>query len=222
MSDPVLALGWLAILAAAIAGIVLLRAAGLASTYTRDLLHVGTGIWIFGWPFWDAPWLPIAITVGAAIAIWLVPRVGHRSSLIARVERSVTGGDEHWGGLVLYTLAYATFTTVGLLGDPFPAAAALLALSLGDGIGGAIGRHVGRHHFQAPGGKTKSLEGSLVVGLGALAGIAIAALLFADRIDLPGALAVAVVAATVEALSPRGTDNLLLPLAAWGTVLLVT
>jgi phytol kinase len=215
VSDLALAGGWLAVLGCALAGGMVLRAFGFASTYIRDLLHIGAGVWVLGWPWWSGHTMPIAIVTATALGVALVPVAARRVALAAQLERSVSGGDERWSGLVLYTLAYAVLTAVGLCGSPFPAAAGLLALSLGDGIGGAAGRAFGRHHFHAPGGKRKSLEGSAVVALGAIAGVAVASQLFGSAIGAPAVIALGALAAIAEAGAPRGTDNLLVPLAVW-------
>ena len=221
MTDLALAAGWLGVLALGLGGCVALRALGVAATYVRDLLHIGTGIWVLGWPLWHAPTLPVAIVVATATAVALVPTLAPHQRWLARVEHSVTGDDEHWRGLQLYTLAYALLTTAAVW-RPLPAAAALLALSLGDGLGGAVGRRFGRHPFQAPGGKPKSVEGSLVVALGATAGVLVAAWRVGVPVGPATAVGLGVVAAVAEALAPRGTDNVILPGAVWATALLVT
>jgi dolichol kinase len=222
MTDLALAGGWLGLLGAALGACMLARALGLPATYVRDGLHIGAGVWIVGWPWWDGPVLPVAIVALAALITALMPALARESRLAARLVRSVTGGDERWTGLVHYTLAYAVFTTLGLVGDPFPAAAALLALSLGDGLGGAIGRKLGRHHFRAPGAKPKSLEGSVVVALAAMIGVAVAAHLFGRDVSGLAVLGLGVVASATEALAPRSTDNLLIPIAVWTAATLVT
>lgn len=221
MRDLAITAGWCAILGTGIAVAIVLRALGLASTYIRDLLHIGAGVWVLGWPWWHGRALPIAIVATAACAIALVPRLTGRYRVAARFHKSVTNGDEHWQGLVLYTFAYAIFTAVGLVFDPFAAGAALLALSLGDGIGGAFGRAYGAHHYHAPGGKQKSLEGSTVVALAATAGALVAACVFGVALPLSAAVALGIVAAVTEAASPRGTDNFLIPAAVFTAAQLV-
>lgn len=217
--DLLIAAAWSALLAAGLTGAALIHRLGLATTYTRDLLHVGAGVWVIGWPAWQSPALPIAITAATALAIAALPFARHRSRAAARLHAAVTGGDERWGGLVLYTAAYALLTAVGLAGArPLPAAAALLALSLGDGVGGAFGRRFGRVHYRAPGGKQKSLEGSAMVAVMATAGAALAAAALAAPLPLALAALAGAVAALAEALAPRGTDNLVVPAAVWLTL----
>ena len=222
MSDVTIGVTWAAILGGAFAAAFVLRSFGVASTYIRDLLHIGAGIWVIGWPWWRGVAVPGAIVVEVAAGIACVPALARRVSIVDKLRRCVTSDDEHWGGLVLYTIAYAIFTVIGLALDPFAAAAALLALSLGDGIGGAIGRALGEHHYRAPGGKQKSFEGSFVVMVAATAGVLLASMLFATPVGLGTALVLGAVAALVEAFSPRGTDNLLIPAAVYIAAQLVT
>lgn len=215
MTDLALAGFWVGVLGAGLAACVVAHGLGLASTYVRDILHVGAGVWILGWPFWHGGALPLAIVSAVAVATAILPLIAQHSRIAAKLVRSVTNGDEHWTGLVHYTAMYASFTALALVVDPFPAAAALLALSLGDGIGGAVGRNVGRHHYQVPGGKRKSFEGSLAVMVCAAAGAALAAQLFGREIGVATLFVLGAIASLVEAIAPRSTDNLLIPIAVW-------
>jgi len=222
MSDLELTATWLAILVCGLGGAIVLHVVGVASTYVRDMLHVGAGVWVLGWPQWHGRAMPIAITIGIAVATACVPLLAGHNRLAARVVRAVTSHDEHWLGLSLYTLAFAALTAAGLGLDPVPAAAALLALALGDGLGGAFGRRFGHHGFRAPGGKRKSFEGAVVVALGAATGAAVAGSLFDQPLTAAAIVLLGTVAAVVEALAPRGTDNLLVPAAVWFAASLVT
>jgi dolichol kinase len=212
---------WTAVLGAGVAGCVVVRAAGLASTFVRDLLHVGAGVWVIGWPWWDGVAIPVAIVVVVAVAIALVPAVAPHSRWVARFQRSVSGGDERWAGLVFYTLSFVALTAIGLSGDPFPAAAGLWALTFGDGIGGAVGRNVGRLRYRWPWGKTKTLEGSATVAAGAAVGVLAAGALFGVAVAPTAVLALGVLAGVVEGLAPRSTDNVLVPAAVWAAATLL-
>jgi phytol kinase len=215
MSDLALVGLWLAVLCGGIGVCVAARAAGLATTHVRDLLHVGSGVWVLGWPYWSSPVWPAAIVLVAAAAVAAVPWLSRRVRWLGRFERSISDGDERWMGVALYTGAFAVMTCAGLWGRAFPAAAALLALSLGDGIGGAVGRRFGRHRYRLPWGKQKSLEGSAAVAVLAAAGGLIAALWLAVPVTAAVLLGIGLVAAAAEAAAPRASDNLAIPAAVW-------
>jgi dolichol kinase len=206
---------WGGVLAAAIAACVLLRAAGVAATYVRDLLHVGAALWVVGWPAWHAAGPPVAIAAVVTAGIAVVPVVARRWSFAGRFARSVSDGDETWTGLVLYGVSFTALTAVGVAGAAFPAAAALLALSLGDGIGGGVGRRFGVHRYRVPWGKAKSLEGSAAVAAAAAVGVVIAGHLFDHAVTFPAALGIGLVAAVAEGIAPRSTDNAIVPAAAF-------
>ena len=222
MSDLILAPMWLGVLAAGVLGCLVVRAAGLASTYVRDLLHVGAGVWIVGWPWWSGPTVPTLIVAGVAVATAAVAVLAASNAWVERFERSVAAGDERFEGLIWYTGAYALLTGIGLSGEAFPAAAALLALSLGDGVGGAIGRRFGRHTYRAPRGKRKSLEGSVTVFVAATVGVFVAAAIFGVDVHVATACALGAVAAVAEAVAPRGTDNAIVPASVFVAAHLLT
>ena len=210
-ADVGLAFLWVAILLGGLGAAAGLSRWGLRRTHVRDVLHVGAGIWPLGWPFWHGLLAPLAIVWGALVAMAAVPLLASRLPRVAHLQQAVTSETERWSGLVLYTLSVAVLTTVGLLTRPFASAAALLALALGDGVGGAVGLAFGRHRYRVPGGKAKSLEGSAAVALFSTAGVWLAARWFS--VPLPGgvALLAGAVAALAEAVSPRATDNVVLP-----------
>jgi dolichol kinase len=215
MADGFQAAVWVALLAFALLGCIGLRAIGLATTYVRDLLHVGAGAWVFGWPFWHSGAAPKAITIAASLGLLTVPPLSARVRLLAGFQRSVSDENEPFGGLTFYALSFAAMTWLAFRFDPFPAAAALLALALGDGIGGAIGRRFGLHFFAVPGGKLKSLEGSAAVAIAAGLGGWIASAYFGAAAHPLVVIGIGLVASAAEALAPRGSDNLLLPTAVY-------
>lgn len=211
MTDAVRALIWLGVLALGLAACVGLHRAGVARTHVRDLLHVGAGVWVLGWPYWQKPLWPVAITAAAALGAVLLPLWRP----LAPLRRAVSDADERWLGIVFYTIAFAVATFAGLAGAPWPAAAALWALALGDGIGGAIGRRFGRHRFAVPGGKHKSIEGSAAVAVFAALGAFLLAHWFGVAVSPLALGIIGVAAALAEALAPRGADNLVVPAAVF-------
>jgi dolichol kinase len=206
---------WMAILATGLGACIALHALGVATTYVRDLLHVGAGVWIVGWPHWHSAQLPVILTLIAVLAVIAVPLIAPHLGLAARLRDAVSDHDELWDGLVVYVASYGALTTLGLTFAAFPAAAGLLALSLGDGIGGAVGRRFGTRRFRTPCGKRKSLEGAAAVAVAAGIGVLLAAHLFDHPVSAARVMSLGLLAAVVEALSPRSTDNLLVPAAVW-------
>jgi dolichol kinase len=224
MMDLLLTAVWLGVLLAGIGATLVLRTWGLRSTHARDLLHIGAGIWVLGWPLWDGWLAPTLIVLAALTGVAAVPRLALRSRLARRFVDSVTGGDERYAGLVQYAGSFAILTPVGVLWHPFPAGAALLALAWGDGPGGLVGRRFGSRRFELPYGKPKTLEGTITVAVGAALSAALAALWLGPS-STTAALAVAavalgLVAAAAEALSPRGSDNALVPAAVFAVAML--
>ncbi len=215
MDDGALALLWLIVLAGGLGACALLARLGVPRTHVRDVLHVGAGSWVLGWPWWTRPAVPVAITVLALVGVLLLPVLARRAAWASRAQGVVAGGDEQWSGITLYVASCFALTALGLYGQPFPAAAALLALALGDGVGGAVGLRWGRHRFRVPWAKAKSLEGTAAVALMAAVGVRLAAWLFDVPVGAGHALLTGLVAAAVEAVSPRATDNVLLPAAVW-------
>lgn len=213
--ELLLVAGWLAVLVLGLALCVGARALGMPRTYVRDLLHVGAGVWVLGWPEWSTLAAPAGIVVPLALAIGFVPLLGGRLRFLDRLRASVSDGEEKWAGIVLYVIAFAVFTLLGLTLGPFPAAAALFALTLGDGLGGLAGRLAGKTLYRMPGAKTKSLEGSAVVFLMSAAGTLAAAKLFGAAPSPAVVVGAGLIAAFAEAASPRSSDNLVVPAATW-------
>lgn len=216
MSDAIWAAAWVSVLFGGLAACVLAHRLGLSSTHARDLLHVGTGVWVLGFPLWNGHLAPLAIPASAAVITACVPLLARRNRRIARLMKVFASGEERWSGLTLYALSYATLTALGVYLGWFTAAVGLLALSLGDGIGGAVGTRLGTHTYRAPGGKVKSVEGSIAVAGASAAGVLIASWRFDVPVEPRAVAGLGVAAAVAEALSPRGTDNVLVPAIVWG------
>lgn len=222
LGDGWLAAAWLGVLVAGVAICVGLRRAGLPMTYVRDLLHVGAGLWPLGWSSWSSAAAPCAIAASGALALVAVPALAPRLAAARGVRDAVSGGDERFGGVALYAVAAAVFTAVAALWrDSAPAAAgAMLALALGDGIGGAVGRRFGRHALRVPFGKPKSWEGCLAVAAFASAGAWIALRWYGVAPSPAAVVGAGVIGGAAEALAPRATDNLAVPAAVFGWLLI--
>jgi len=215
MIDLALIGAWLALVALAGAFCIAARRAGVALTYLRDLVHVGAFVWPLGWPLWSGPLAPIGLSIAGAAATFAVPSLASRAAVLGRFRDSISDAAEKWSGVRLYGVSFALGTIAAFAFAPLPAAAALLSLALGDGLGGLVGRRFGRHSFAVPWAKRKTFEGSAAVAVFSALAVALAAVRFGAR---PAALPIAAgaaAAALAEAFAPEGTDNAFVPAAVW-------
>ena len=157
----------------------------------------------------------MGLALAGTAATWAIPALSSRSGTAGRIRQSVSDADEPWAGLQLYAASFAAGTVLAFATRPFAPAAALLALAIGDGIGGAIGRRFGRHFYAATGGKKKSLEGSAAVALLCMAAVVLAAGRFGVSPSARTIILAGLCGALAEAIAPAGTDNVLLPAAVW-------
>ena len=193
-----------------------LRRRGVSVALTRKSVHVAVGMWIFPtlWLF-DSWWWALLPPVVFAVLNALSLRFRFFGA-IEVAERSL--------GTVLFPLSFA-----GLLalfwpaGRPEVAAAGVMAMTWGDAMASLIGQAYGQRSYTRW-GQRKTWLGSLACFSWTLLAITIT-LRASGKVDPLAALlsaAAAGLAATVaEALAPKGTDNLLVPFAAAGTVYLL-
>ena len=145
--------------------------------------------------------VPAMVLLGVLLfgVFWLTRRKRHLDFL-RQVGRTTYGELYFAGGILASTLLFLPTHVLAFQ-------VGMLVLGLADPIGALVGKRYGRHHYRLWGDRL-SYEGSITCGL-------VSALtLAAFGTSAVGALAGGVVLALVEALSPRGSDNLLLPLTA--------
>jgi len=222
MNDWVRGGAWGAVLLFGIAAVTLLHRAGMPRTYARDLLHVGAGVWLVGWPSWTERTVPLGIVWGTFVATALVPILSSKLPAIRRVQDSVAGEGERWAGIVAYTGSFAALTTLALVFQVVaPAACAAAAMCAGDGLGGLIGRRFGRHRYALPWSKAKTWEGTAAVFVFSALGIALALRVLSLPLKGETVLILAAVSAVAEALAPRTSDNAVVPAAVVAAALLL-
>jgi dolichol kinase len=126
----------------------------------------------------------------------------------------ITGGG-HKYGLVLYAISYSIlalfFST-----KPYIISAGILPMAYGDAAASLIGQKFGRHKYNIFG--TKSLEGSGAMFTVCICGLMACLLFFSHLYPISistfalASLGAAAVATVCEALTPKGFDNLTVPL----------
>ncbi len=208
LSDPVLTAIGFGFVFALIGTSEIAKRLGLGEEGSRKLVHIGVGHWILLALFIDS----MAWAVIAPVVFIVLNYVSHRKGTFA-MERSE--GDTL--GTVFYSVSLAVIVVwLWRVGQPrWAGVVGIGVMAWGDGLAAAVGQRWGRRSYRGPGG-AKTLEGSatmfvasgVVIGLGQHFGL--------GELRPFVAVLIAAVATGMEALSPRGTDNLTVPLSTAG------
>jgi phytol kinase len=198
--------------------------------FTRKLVHIGAGLWVFGvlaiFDHWYIGIIPFASFI-------VLNYLTYRYRLIGAVDDSdSTPGTVYFAFSI--TLLFLLFWRTNSPDDRgYIAAAGAMAMTWGDAMASIIGRRFGRHKYVFR-GDTRSWEGStamvsfsfvaifLVLSLVPGSSLAPWSEPFPLSTTLPTALVAALVAAVAEGLSPRGTDNISVPLLSAATIWMTT
>ncbi len=209
----------------------------LLPTYvTRKIIHIfAAPIFVLCWMLYSgapasrffAAIVPLAFIIQfAAIGFgWREDEAFVKSMSRSGDPRELLGGTMHYA-VVMLVVALLFFTN----GDSAvftPSAMIILgALAGGDGLADIVGRRYGGRSFGV-GGSTKTLAGSLAMFVGSLLMIWLLLVIFGLRAGVaPGVfllptLLLSLLATAVEAVSPKGWDNYLIPLAVFIGILLL-
>ncbi|MFX1559542.1 MAG: diacylglycerol/polyprenol kinase family protein [Promethearchaeota archaeon] len=203
----------------------------LGSEVTRRIVHLFAGAAIWTVPFFPHPW--VATLVGLTFVIMLLlantDRFGGFFAAMARPEdlehNSVRG--PFWYAVSI-TILTALFTFTGYYELYFVPGAAIQIMMFGDGMSAPIGMKYGRNSTRVIFGSNRSIPGTLSVFIFGFLGALLAFWWFGivsliDPIFITGgnilwfemivlALVGAITATLVELISPKGTDNITLPL----------
>jgi phytol kinase len=173
---------------------------------TRKLVHALSGLEAAAFPWlFTSVWSVLAIAGTSTLLMAITMRRGALPS-VHGVRRTTAGG-------LYYPLGVAVLF-VGAGQRPEVYVPAILVLALADPAAALVGRSVGLVRYRLPGGD-KSVEGSLAFAVCALACLHVSLGLLTSLDPVPlllWSLLGAVVATGLEAVSPRGSDNLSIPL----------
>jgi len=214
------------------------RKFNLRLEFTRRIIHLFAGAAIWTVPYFPHPW--VATFVGLAFVIMLSFANNERfSRFFAAMARPEDLENQSVRGPLWYavsiTILTAIFTFTGYERLYFVAAAAIHIMMFGDGMSAPIGIRYGADSSRIILGSKRSPQGSaalLVFGfLGAILAFWYFGVLTYGVFVLAGeiqwapivilALIGAITGTLVELVSPKGTDNVFLPLASC-VVILVT
>ena len=175
--------------------------------HTRKFAHIGTGAIAFFAPaFFATHWPVLVLAIIFSAALLVSRHFGWLTSLSLPARRGR-------GDILFLWAVYLVFLLAE--GNSLMFQVPVLVLTVGDAAAALIGRHIGRTRYHL-GENTRSVEGSaafigvsflcvlfLLLGLTEMSLVQCAAL----------ALLVSTTASAVEALSPRGSDNVSVPIA---------
>ncbi len=215
----------------------LLQKKELLPTYiTRKIIHIfAAPIFVLCWMLYSgapasrffAAIVPLAFIIQfAAIGFgWREDEAFVKSMSRSGDPRELLGGTMHYA-VVMLVVALLFFTN-GDSASFTPSAMIILgALAGGDGLADIVGRRYGGRSFGV-GGSTKTLAGSLAMFVGSLLMSWLLLVIFGLRAGVaPGVfllptLLLSLLATIVEAISPKGLDNYLIPLAVFIGILLL-
>jgi phytol kinase len=191
-----------------------------SQSFTRKLIHMGAGLWIWGilalFDHWYFGIIPFATFI---VLNYLFYR---QQTFKAMDTEESTPGTVYFAFSI--TVLFVLLWRTGGAPDRVPiAAAAVMAMTIGDALASIIGVRWGKHTYTSF-GHTRSWEGSAAMAVASLLCILLTLLLVPGSALSPNSvplsaplLAASVVAGTLvatvaEGLSPAGTDNLSVPL----------
>jgi phytol kinase len=179
---------------------------GYSTEFTRKLIHVSVGLWAFGTVLLFQHWYFAIIPL---LSFVLLNYISYRGGIFKSVETGEKGNL----GTVYFPISFAIIICL-LWERPNLLVASLMPMTWGDALAAVLGRRYGQRKYSVL-GSTRSMEGSLAMFLFSWLSSFLALLLLPPlgwQTSMLYALAVAVFATLVEALSPWHADNLTVPL----------
>lgn len=210
----------------------------LNSDFTRKIIHLFAGAAIWTVPYYPHPWVAtfVALLFVIMLGVANTDRFGRFFAAMARPEDlencSVRG--PFWYAVSI-TVLVAIFTFTGNAAIFFIAGGAIQIMMFGDGMSAPIGMKYGTNHTKVIFGSKRSIQGSLALFIFGFLGALIAFWWFGIfslvvPVFTPGvgylnmillAFIGAITATIVELISPKGTDNITLPMISCVVMFLV-
>ncbi|MCK4952681.1 phosphatidate cytidylyltransferase [Candidatus Bathyarchaeota archaeon] len=184
---------------------------------SRKTLHLSIGILPLILPFFNHRVFPLIVALTFIPITFLAspysPFKGLKSKLSMLQDKTEIG---HPLGLVFYSVSYTILTTL-FFQMPYIVAAGVIPMAYGDSTAALVGERYGKRKYKIF--TWKSIEGSVAIFcftfLGMMLGLAYYSIFFSfSFIEIViSSLLVALIATIIEALSPKGADNIFVPLA---------
>ncbi len=192
----------------------------LPKNIARKFLHIMIGNFIWIIPFFTCVSFPLNFPFFVAAPFILLTFLVSPGTPFKGLTRKLSGlGDVTLGGhsygLVFYAISY-TILAAFFSNQPWLIAAGIIPLAYGDAAASIVGLKWGKHQFNIC--AKKSIEGSLTMFTTCFLVLAASFAFFGSLYPLPitnyllASLGAAVVATLCEAFTPRGLDNLAVPI----------
>lgn len=169
---------------------------------SRKIIHLVIGTFVAFWPFFLS-WNDIKLLSVALLVVVVVSKYLNIFQAIHGVERSTWG--EIFFALVVGVLAFVTQ-------DKWIYTAALLQMSLADGMAAIVGTYFGRNHRYHVIGHIKSIPGTMAFFVISLAILVLYSSQSGTHLMLATMFVVSLCATLLENFAIHGFDNLLVPL----------
>jgi len=196
--------------------------------FTRKIIHIGAGMWIWGilalFDTWSIGIIPFATFIALNFTFY-------RFQIFKAMDAVDSSPGTVYFAISITVLFGLLWRTGGALDRVPIAAAAVMAMTWGDGLASIVGQKYGKHPY-ATFGHTRSREGSIAMAVATFVVILLVLALLPGSALSPNSIAFSVwgvllltvigtaVATAAEAFSPAGTDNLSVPLLT-GLVLFI-
>ncbi|HUS26039.1 MAG TPA: hypothetical protein VMY99_01680 [Nevskiaceae bacterium] len=178
------------------------RARGIHAELTRKFVHMAVGTFVAFWPFFLS-WSQIQVLSFAFFVVVL-------ASIKFDIFRSIHAVKRNASGELLFAMVIGFLSLIAQ--TPWVFAAAMLNLSLADGLAAIVGLLYGDNNQYKVFGRTKSKAGTAAFFITSLL-IMVAVALFSNESVTPLAfILIPALAAITENVAPHGSDNLVMPL----------
>lgn len=186
--------------------------------FTRKLVHIGAGMWIWVILLLFDHW-QLAIIPTATFIIFNYIFLRFHIFKAMDPKQGATPGTVYFA--FSCTLLLFIFHTGWEQGFPrgfeYYAMSGIMAMTWGDAFASIIGKRFGKHSYKVPGSKNhrRTLEGSAACFVFTFAAVCVTLAIMSSLIlplILIGGFIAAVIATLLEAISPYGSDNLTVPI----------
>jgi len=196
---------------------------GASRGASRKFLHAMIGNLPLVIPFFRWTLAPFIVAAPFIAVTFLASPASPLTTIRDSLDRLTNLTEEgHPFGLVFYAVSYSLLALI-FPSKPYVIAAGVLPMAYGDSAAYLVGERYGRHRYMLV--HEKSLEGSLAMFTASFLSLTANLVYFSAIYGLQAteqlvlALAVSLVVAVVESISPRGLDNLTVPFLGAATYL---